>query len=188
MSRLVTQAHQLLRATLRPGDAAIDATAGNGRDTLALANAVGPTGRVYAFDVQHQAIQATARLLAQHGVGHVELLQRSHDEIDRCIPPCWRAKVGGAAFNLGYMPHGDQQLTTTPLVTCAAVRQALGMLRAEGVVTVVAYTGHPGGLQEAAAVYRLLSGLRPDHYTRLDDPAAPVASPAPRLMAVRRRV
>ena len=37
---------------LRPGDMAVDATAGNGADTLALARMVGPDGVVHGIDVQ----------------------------------------------------------------------------------------------------------------------------------------
>lgn len=37
---------------LQRGDTAVDATCGHGHDTLALAELVGPTGRVYALDLQ----------------------------------------------------------------------------------------------------------------------------------------
>ncbi len=45
---LTRLAHELLRAQLCPGDIAIDATAGNGHDTLFLAQAVGLCGKVAA--------------------------------------------------------------------------------------------------------------------------------------------
>ena len=54
---------QLLAEVLQPGDIAVDATMGNGHDTLFMAECVGKTGLVYAFDIQAQAIEATkARL------------------------------------------------------------------------------------------------------------------------------
>jgi ubiquinone/menaquinone biosynthesis C-methylase UbiE len=37
---------------LRPGDVAVDATCGNGHDTLFMAQCVGPSGCVHAVDVQ----------------------------------------------------------------------------------------------------------------------------------------
>ena len=45
-------AQEILERSVLPGDAVIDATMGNGHDTAFLCRAVGPSGRVYAFDVQ----------------------------------------------------------------------------------------------------------------------------------------
>ncbi|MDP3333279.1 MAG: methyltransferase domain-containing protein, partial [Methylococcaceae bacterium] len=54
---LVNVAHELLAERLQPGDIAIDATVGNGYDTLFLAEQVGETGKVFGFDIQHAALQ-----------------------------------------------------------------------------------------------------------------------------------
>ncbi|MFM7397885.1 MAG: rRNA methyltransferase, partial [Verrucomicrobiota bacterium] len=62
--RVTETAADVLRATLSDGDVAIDGTAGRGRDTLLLAGLVGASGRVHAFDVQAEAIDATRALLA----------------------------------------------------------------------------------------------------------------------------
>ncbi|PID81943.1 hypothetical protein CSB20_00400, partial [bacterium DOLZORAL124_64_63] len=56
---LTAQAHLLVRDHITPGDTAIDATLGNGHDTLFLARCVGKTGTVIGFDVQTQAITST---------------------------------------------------------------------------------------------------------------------------------
>ena len=56
LPRILAFTHELLRQRLRPGDNALDGTAGNGHDTLLLAQCVGPGGRVWAFDVQPQAV------------------------------------------------------------------------------------------------------------------------------------
>ena len=62
MSKRLTQiAHEAIAAVLHDGDTTIDATAGNGHDTLMLARLVGESGRVIAFDVQSDAIIATRR-------------------------------------------------------------------------------------------------------------------------------
>ena len=44
---------------VKPGDFVIDGTAGNGHDTLFLANLVSDSGRVYSFDIQSEAISST---------------------------------------------------------------------------------------------------------------------------------
>ena len=55
-------AARYMEEILRPGDIAVDATMGNGKDTQFLCELVGETGRVYAFDVQEEALERTAWL------------------------------------------------------------------------------------------------------------------------------
>jgi hypothetical protein len=50
------------------------------------------------------------------------------------------------AFNLGYLPGGDKQLKTGAETTLRALKAASNVLQAGGLISVVAYTGHPGGL------------------------------------------
>ena len=50
-------ARDVLERAVRPGDTVVDATMGNGHDTLMLCEAVGPAGRVYAFDIQQDAVR-----------------------------------------------------------------------------------------------------------------------------------
>ncbi len=46
----------------------IDATMGNGNDTLFLCRMAGKTGHVTAFHIQQQALEATEKLLEENGV------------------------------------------------------------------------------------------------------------------------
>lgn len=153
-------AHHLTVSALDPAGVAIDATVGNGHDTLHLANAVGPGGRVYGFDIQWRAIRRTRRRLAAAGVGErVVLHHASHADMLHHLPPEIRRRVGAVMFNLGYLPGGDHAITTTPEATLEALQQALPLLRTGGLVTVVLYTGHPGGAGEAQAVTDWAAGL-----------------------------
>ena len=61
-------AHSLLSGCLKTGDIAVDGTMGNGNDTLFLAQLVGETGKVYAFDIQAAALLATERRLREADV------------------------------------------------------------------------------------------------------------------------
>jgi len=135
-----TEVSQALAAeVLRPGDLALDATAGKGRDTVFLAQAVGPTGHVHAFDIQPAAMDATRVLCANAGLlDRVTLHLRSHAEI--------------AIFNLGYLPGGDHGVITRPDSTATALRAAYAALRPGGRLICVAYTGHAGGNDESAVV------------------------------------
>ena len=71
MSNLITKTTELAMALtltyVRSGDSVVDATCGTGQDTAALAKAVGPDGRVYAFDIQKKALLLTEARLKSHG-------------------------------------------------------------------------------------------------------------------------
>lgn len=157
MQRLTELAHAAMREVLLPGEVAIDATAGNGHDTRFLAELVGPTGHVFAFDIQPAAVDRTA--LTVQGFANVTLLNRDHAEMLEAIPEPHRGRVAAVMFNLGYLPGGDKAVTTQPASTLRTLSAALALLRPGGVVTVIAYPGHPGGAAEAESVAAMLAAL-----------------------------
>jgi predicted methyltransferase len=180
MPRLTELAHAVVRAVVAPGETAIDATAGNGHDTRFLAELVGPTGSVFAFDIQSEALSRTRTLLGQ--AANVILLERDHAEIREAVPVEHHGRVAAVMFNLGYLPGGDHAITTQNPSTLAAISAALELLRPGGVLTVLAYTGHPSGAEEAEAAAQLLApfGAREER-SEHDGPAAP------RLFVVHKR-
>jgi 16S rRNA C1402 N4-methylase RsmH len=108
----------LASEVLKPGDLAIDATAGKGRDTGFLAQSVGPTGWVHSFDIQAEAINSTKNLLEASGlIKNVTLHHRSHAEISEALPESHRGKITVVLFNLGYLPGSDQKIITQPKST-----------------------------------------------------------------------
>lgn len=151
--RLTDLAHALLAETVGPGARAIDATAGNGHDTLFLARQVGPGGKVLAIDIQPVAVATTRARLGLAGLeAACDLRVADHAELDRLLPGDFRGATSGAILNLGYLPGSDHAVATRPAGTLAALRAALGALRPGGRLVCVAYTGHPGGEEEGAAV------------------------------------
>ena len=63
--RLTEYVHLCLETRLKNGDSVLDATAGNGYDTLKAAKLVQPNGNVVAIDIQKQAIEATKAKLTE---------------------------------------------------------------------------------------------------------------------------
>lgn len=138
----VPLAHLMLRHFVRSGAHVVDATCGNGNDTLLLAELVGPTGRVWAFDVQQEAMENTAAKLAANGLSErVTLVAHGHETLARQVNLALNAVV----FNLGYLPGGDRSIITRPETTGAALEQALELLAPGGVVALTIYPGHNGG-------------------------------------------
>ncbi len=68
MGSAVGLSHILLRERVKPGDRVVDATCGNGHDTLFLAGLVEAEGAVFAFDVQELALEKTGCCWRKTGV------------------------------------------------------------------------------------------------------------------------
>ncbi|HHW67875.1 MAG: hypothetical protein PWP07_2100 [Epulopiscium sp.] len=148
--------HEILRPIIKPGDLVVDATLGNGFDTLFLAKAVGPQGKVIGFDIQECAIENVRRRLENEGLlERVSLIQDSHSNIDKYI----FEPIGGAMFNLGYLPGGDKELITKPQSTVEALEKTSCLLSRGGFITILSYWGHAGGKDEKEAVEKFLSKL-----------------------------
>lgn len=163
---ILTMAHNLIQSAVGPGDIAIDATAGNGHDTLFLARLVGNTGQVYSFDIQNEALVASKKRLQEAGLSNrVTFVHAGHEEMIAHIQAHKRkSPIRGIMFNLGYLPKGDPQIITRPASTLRALNQSLELLDAGGMITVVFYTGHPGGPEEARTALSFLESLTSKQY------------------------
>jgi len=157
----VPLSHFYLHQWLRPGDHVVDATCGNGQDTLLLARLVGEGGRVWALDIQPQALERTReRLAAADWAAPVQLLQAGHERLAEVV----RGPLRAVVFNLGYLPGGDRACVTRPESTVAGLGQAVELLEPGGILLAVVYTGHPGGEAEGPAIAAWAAGLPPRHF------------------------
>jgi len=133
---------------VKPGDVVIDATAGNGHDTLFLAEVVGGQGQVHSFDVQYEALLSTRERLAKEVVeARIRYHLSCHARLRFHV-----TSASAVMFNLGYLPGTDQVTITRTSSTIEALQQASELLTPGGIITCVCYPGHPGGLEEAEAV------------------------------------
>lgn len=149
LERILPFARQLLEKAVQPGDIAVDATLGNGHDTLFLANLVGMNGHVYGFDIQEEAILATKNRLSEHNVlERTTLIHKGHEQIIHSVPTMHHGKITGAIFNLGYLPGGDKSIVTKSSTTIAAIEQLLEIMTPEGIIVLVIYHGHSEGAVE----------------------------------------
>lgn len=149
LTRILPFARTLMDLAVQEGDIAVDATIGNGHDTLYLAERVGKTGHVFGFDIQAQALENTRKRLKEHNAyEQVTLFHASHDKLIEKIPAHVHGQITGAIFNLGYLPSGDKRIVTKPDSTIRAVDQLLQIMAPEGIIVLVIYHGHPEGAIE----------------------------------------
>lgn len=141
---------------LKDGQVVLDATVGNGNDTLALAKKIGSNGKVYGFDIQDQAIDNTTNLLKKNNVlDRVELIKDSHEHIKKYI----KCKLDLIIYNLGYLPGGNKKIVTKSSSTIKSIQDALDLLNNNGLLLINAYIGHDNGLEEQEKIERMLESL-----------------------------
>ncbi len=185
---LVQQAHIALAEIIHQGDVVIDATVGNGHDTLFLAQCIGEHGTVYGFDIQEAALDEAYRRLMEAGLAsRASLYHAGHEAMAMVLPESIRGRVKAVMFNLGYLPGGDKQRTTQIATTLTALEQAREMLAPGGTISLLAYTGHPGGREEAEAVKAWATSLSPDYYALSVVIPEGVSGSAPEWVLVSRR-
>ena len=173
----------LIEPALYEGAKAIDATMGNGQDTLWLCGHVGENGRVYAFDIQSEAVSRTRDRLAAAGLeGRAELHCVGHEHIAEVITE----PVDVIMFNLGWLPGAAHGVTTRVETTLKAVNAGLELLKPDGLMTICVYPGHEEGARELEALTRWAEGLDPRRYDAMLRRYMNQPNDPPCLIAVKR--
>ena len=157
----LTQSHQYIERIVEEGDIVIDATAGNGNDTLFLAKLVGEYGHVYSFDVQQIALDRTEKRLDSLDLkGRVDLIKDGHENLDKYV----KNNVKAVMFNLGYLPRGDHNIGTRAETTITAIEKALDLMVEGGIISIVVYHGGDSGFDEKIKVMEYLEKIDPKKY------------------------
>jgi len=145
MLNILEYTKELINRYVNSDDFVIDATMGNGNDTLYLAKRA---KHVYAFDVQNQALVNTKKLLDQNKISNYQLICDGHQNIKNYVTD----EISLAIFNLGYLPKGDKTITTTYDTTIEAIDSVLDLLKVGGICILVIYTGHENGKIESEKI------------------------------------
>lgn len=121
--------HHFIADHVQKGDICIDATMGNGIDTEFLCELVSEEGKVYAFDIQAQALANTKKRLEERNLLHrAELILDSHANMGQYVSQ----EVACIVFNFGYLPGGDHNLATKAKSSIQAIEQGLLLLKKKG--------------------------------------------------------
>lgn len=170
--------HGALKVAVPKGGVCVDATAGRGRDTAYLCELVGESGKVYAFDIQQEALASCEKFLKERGLC-ARLILDSHENMAKYIGA---DSVDAITFNLGYLPGGDHRIFTRFESTRKAIESGLYLLKSGGLMTVCVYYGGDSGYEERDALMPWLKTLDSKKYQALtasfynwdNDPPFPV--------------
>lgn len=154
--------HHFLKDHICPGDICIDATMGNGNDTVLLSELVGERGKVIAFDIQEMALVNTKEHLEKRECPfNYQLVLESHEKMDNYAQS---ETVSCITFNLGYLPGGDHTKATKGESSIRAIEKGLSLLKKKGLMTICIYSGGDSGFEEKDAVLAYLKGLDSKKY------------------------
>lgn len=161
---VVETTHQLIKPLISKKDVVVDATMGQGYDTVFLAQ---HAKHVYSFDIQAIALEKTKKRCADLGLKNITLIHDSHEHIFNYIDDF---KL--IMFNLGYLPSGNKAITTDEKTTLAILKACINTLKKDRYIVMTLYPGHEAGLIEANQVTAYLETLDPKYYKvlRLDMP------------------
>lgn len=164
--KLVDLVHMLIKQSYYGHDnlAFVDATCGNGFDTLFLCKIAGERGQVKAFDIQKQAIERTSALLSSNlNFVNYEIILDSHEFISNHLS---NIDIDVAIFNLGYLPFSDKTVTTKGDTTVKAIENLLPKIKKDGRIFITTYITHDTG-DEIKDIYSYLSSLDKSKYNVL---------------------
>lgn len=157
----------ILRDRIPKGGTVVDATMGNGHDTLFLWEQVGSSGKIYAFDIQQESIAKTRQKFDESRIEicstNIELIHDGHENMGKYVTE----SVDAIMFNLGYLPGGDKTVVTKSNTTIKALTIALSLLKKGGIVSFIIYYGHLGGTEEKDALLTFVNQLEDSKYTVL---------------------
>ncbi len=174
MSSHLSTTHQLWKKLVGPGDRIIDATVGNGHDTLYLARLLNGNGELIGYDIQSEALAQADRRFQQLSSEQRKIIflkQQSHALFDE-------QNVKLIVYNLGYLPGGDKTVTTISATTVQSVQHALEIITEDGAISITCYPGHEEGEKEQKALLKFLQTLPSSqwsicHYQWINRPRSP---------------
>jgi len=174
-------AHQRWKECVQPGDIVLDATCGNGYDTLFLAGLAlnAPMGTLFALDIQPKAIKNTREMLLKKlpaiVLEKIRFFCQCHSAFPQEIVP---GSVKLIVYNLGYLPGENKEKKTEAETTAKSLERAIELLMDGGLISVTIYPRHPKGEEERERVIGIAAALSPQqwdvcHYTWVNRPLSP---------------
>ena len=141
----------ILEKSLKEKDIVVDATIGNGFDSLKLLNIV-KNGFLFGFDIQKKAIDNTNKLLKENNFNNYKLFLKSHEYMYETLKK-YKSKISMVVFNLGYLPNENKSIMTNKKSTIKAIDDSLKLLNNKGTILIVCYP-HKEGKEESTEILK----------------------------------
>lgn len=136
----------------------VDATLGNGNDSLYLSKLINDKGHIYAYDIQEQAIINSEKLFNEYNIKNVTMKKKSHEFVEE-------NNIDLAIFNLGYLPGFDKTIKTTKETSLKALNNLLPRMNKENMLIIIClYIGHKEGMEESILLDEFVKNLSPSDY------------------------
>ena len=159
--KITSLAHEQWSKIVSPGDTVIDATCGNGRDMLALAQLLDGQGELVGYDIQKEALQNSEALLKKSlTADQFQIITFRHQSHEIFLEKSAKLIV----YNLGYLPGGDKSLTTQTETTLQSLQSACEVILSGGTISVMCYVGHEEGQREEVAIREFVQALPSDQW------------------------
>ena len=168
---ILNRVHERFCYYIKPNSLVIDATVGNGNDTLYISKIV-EKGHVFGFDIQEQAIKNTKTLLEENNRNNITLYQENHVNMKKVLKD-YVGKISLITFNLGYLPNGDKKISTKDIDTIEAVKVGLEMIHNKGIILITVYPSHEEGLKESIKLQEFLKNKNVIYYYNTENKKAP---------------
>ena len=154
MDKVLKFSKRLITEIVDKNSICVDATCGNGYDTLFLAQSA--CKKVFAFDIQEKAITNTKKILQENSLlEKCTVILDSHENFNNYI----QEKIMCVVFNLGYLPNANHTITTKKDATLSAILKFLDFLEVGGRIIITVYPGHNEGMAEKKLLLEKLSLL-----------------------------
>lgn len=153
---LTDKAHQIISKKFSVINVGIDATCGNGHDTVFLAKLCSNLGKVLSFDIQKKALEIAEKEISNSGLlEKVIFINDGHENMSKYIDQ----KADVIMFNLGYLPNSEKKISTKTETTISALNLASELLTDNGLISIICYPGHTDGKRETEKVKEWLNDL-----------------------------
>ena len=146
-SFVVNKSHELI-LQIKNKNLALDATLGNGHDSLFLASLF---NKVIGIDIQPLAIKRSKERLKNES--NVEILLLNHKDIDTLN----YSNYDLILYNLGFLPGSDKKVITNYETTIESIKKAYSILDINGAIIIASYIRHPNGLKEYQSIKEFLN-------------------------------
>lgn len=158
-------AQQIWKGLLVEGDCVVDATCGQGHDSVFIAKLIQhwEGSRLHCIDLQQKAIELSKQNIeAQCSpdiLSKLSFQHSCHSSIEIDFTP--RLVI----YNLGYLPGGDKSITTLRDTTLTSIKKALDLIPSQGVLSVMCYNGHSEGREEQDLLEEFFKNLSPKDFS-----------------------